>query len=254
MSVEPIPGERGAVVETDRSRLLVIGDYHAGIESILRSEGVELPSQAKSRRERLIELLTETEADRLVILGDLVHSIGEPWDSEREELRALFDAISVPVTLMKGNHDGEIEPFLAELDQRITVTAAGGTRIGSVGFVHGHTWPDPDVLEAEIVCMGHEHPTVRLEDSVGGSRLEQVWLRGALAPEAFETRYGEDDSQNPPAIDGELVVFPAFNGQSGGTWVNIDGQEFLSPFLPAGLADGEAYLLDGTRLGLYDEV
>jgi len=47
------------------------------------------------------------------------------------------------------------------------------------------------------------------------------------------------------------VVFPAFNDLSGGTWINVPGQTFLAPFLPDGLAEGEAYLLDGTRLGAY---
>lgn len=247
MSVEPIPGERAAVAETGEERLLVVSDYHAGIESVLRVEGVEIDSQAKKRRERVLGLLAETDADRLVVLGDLVHSIGDPWDSERDELRALFDALAVPVTLAKGNHDGEIESLLEETDHPVSVTPPGGRRLGSVGVVHGHTWPEEAVLGADIVCMGHEHPVVRLEDRVGGSRIERVWLRGGLDPAGFETTDGS-------AIDGELVIFPAFNDRSGGTWVNVDGQEFLSPFLPEGLDGGQAYLLDGTRLGSFRDV
>jgi len=52
----------------------------------------------------------------------------------------------------------------------------------------------------------------------------------------------------------ELVVLPAFNGLAGGTWINVEGQEFLAPFLPEGLSSGEAFLLDGTRLGDYRTV
>lgn len=247
MSVEPIPDERAAVARTDGETLLVIADYHAGIESVLRVEGVELGSQAETRRERVLNLLAETDADRLVILGDLVHAVGDPWESEREELAALFDAVAVPITLAKGNHDGKIDEFVEEYDY-VTVTEPQGTRIGSIGFVHGHTWPSPSVLEADIVCQGHEHPVVRLEDTVGGSRMEHVWLRGQLASDAFADAVPEAD------IDGELVVFPVFNDRSGGTWINVDGQEFLSPFLPDGLVDGEAYLLNGTRLGPFRSV
>lgn len=247
MSVEPIPDERAAVARTAGETLLVIADYHAGIESVLRVEGVELDSQADERRERVLNLLADTDADRLVILGDLIHAIGDPWDSEREELAALFDAVAVPIRLLKGNHDGQIEEFIEQYDH-VTVTEPQGIRIGSVGFVHGHTWPSRNVLEADIVCQGHEHPVVRLEDSVGGSRMEHAWLRGGLAPEAFADAVPEAE------IDGELVVFPVFNHRSGGTWINIEGQEFLSPFLPDGLADGEAYLLDGTRLGAFRSV
>ena len=96
------------------------------------------------------------------------------------------------------------------------------------------------------MCVAHEHPVVRLEDEVGGTRKERVWLRGRVAPDPFEAHHGES-----LALAGDMVVFPAYNDLSGGTWVNVDGQDFLSPFMPEGLADGEAYLLDGTRLGPY---
>lgn len=248
MGVEPVPGSPAAVVETGKERLLAVADYHAGLESVLRSEGVELASRGDERRARLLELVEGTEPGRVVVLGDLVHAIGDPWQAEREELAELFDALAVPVVVVKGNHDGDVEPFLESLGGDVTVTSTAGIRLGTVGFAHGHTWPAPEVLEADVVCVGHEHPVVRLADEVGGSRLERVWLRGRLDPAPFRSR---DDSLD---VDGELVVFPAFNDLSGGTWVNVDGQEFLSPFLPDGLADGEAYLLDGTRLGPYREV
>ncbi len=244
MGVEPVLHEPAGVVETGDEKILTVADYHAGIETVLRTEGVELASRGDQRRERLLALVAETAPDSVVILGDLVHAIGDPWRAERAELESLFDALSVPVTVVKGNHDGEIEEFLYDLDHDVTVTTTDGVRLGSVGFAHGHTWPGTDVLEAETLCIGHEHPVVRLEDEVGGARMERVWLRGALEPAVFEEHYSEDVT-----VDGDLVVFPAFNDLSGGTWVNVDGQAFLSPFLPEGFANGEAYLLDGTRLG-----
>ena len=250
-TVEPIPDQPAALATLSSGTALVIADYHAGIEAVLRAEGVEITSSADQRRERLLGLLAATDADRLIVLGDLVHAIGDPWDVEREEIEALFDALSVPVTLVKGNHDGEIEGLLESLDHEVTVTDAHGIRLGAIGFVHGHTWPSTEVLEADVVCMGHEHPVVRLEDSVGGRRIERVWLRGDIDPTPFLDHWADS---GPDRIDAELVVFPAYNDLSGGTWVNVDGQEFLAPFLPAGLPAGEAYLLDGTRLGDYRKV
>ena len=248
--VEPIPGEPAAVVETDE-RALCVADYHAGLEAAFGREGVSLPNQGDERREHLLSLLAETDAERVVFLGDLTHAIGTSGGVERDELEALLSAVAerVPITVVKGNHDGDIESLIAEMDGEIAVTPTGGIRVGRVGFAHGHTWPSRRVLEADVVCVGHEHPTVRLEDEVGGSRAERAWLRGRLDPEPFDEHYGEQSK-----IDGELVVFPAFNDLSGGTWVNVEGQEFLSSFLPDGLAEGEAYLLDGTRLGGYRRV
>jgi metallophosphoesterase superfamily enzyme len=250
VSVEPVPGEPAAVAETGDGRLLVVADYHAGLELSLRREGVELRPRAADRRERLLALLDRTDPDRLLLLGDTASSIGAPEREEADELRETLTAAGryCPVTLLKGNHDGEIEPLVEELSVDVEVVDGPGCRFGAVGFAHGHTWPAAEVLAAPTVCTAHEHPVVRLEDEVGGARKERVWLRGTVEPSGFGDRYDP-----PPAADTGLVVFPAFNDLSGGTWVNVEG-DFLSPFLPAGLAGGEAYLLDGTRLGDYRRV
>lgn len=247
--VEPIPGAPAAVADTGE-RALVIADYHAGIEIGLRADGVELRSRAEERREHLRSLIDEVDPDRVVFLGDLGHAIGTPTSEEREEVAGVLAAVQDrPVTVIRGNHDGDLDPLVAG-EERVDVTRAHGARLGDVGFAHGHTWPAPDVLDASVVCVGHEHPTVRLEDSVGGRRVERAWLRGRLCPEPFREHYGEE---RPIDAGAELVVFPAFNDLAGGTWVNVQN-EFLSPFLPEGLAGGQAYLLDGTRLGVFREV
>jgi putative SbcD/Mre11-related phosphoesterase len=240
--LEPVPGEPAAVADCGPERALVVADYHAGIEVGLRRDGVELDSRADRRRESLLGVLGERSVDRVVLLGDLGDSIGDPGREEREELRRLVAAVTerVPVTVAKGNHDGRIETVVGGVEG-VEITDGDGIRIGDVGFCHGHTWPAESVVAAPLVCTAHEHPLVRLEDSVGGRRTERVWLRGRLDPDGF-AEY--------PAVGDRLVVCPAFNDLSGGTAVNeTDG--FLSPFLPEGLADGEAYLLDGTRLGPY---
>ena len=258
--VEPIPDRPAATARLNGERALVIADYHAGIEAALRYEhGVEVESRAADRRERLRELLDRVDPDRIVFLGDLMHSIGGPGGAERGELEVLLESLERPVTVVKGNHDGGIEAILEEARERppgpgpsigdVTVTGGGGARVGGVGFVHGHAWPAPDVLSTEVVCVGHEHPHVRLVDEVGGRRVEPAWLRGPIAREPFDARY--DDLDWPASS--ELIVVPAFNDLVGGTWINAEG-EFLAPFLPDALADGEAYLLDGTRLGPYDRV
>jgi putative SbcD/Mre11-related phosphoesterase len=250
--VEPVPEEPAAIADLDGERALVLADFHAGIEQALRYEnGVEVTSRAEHRRRHVHRLLSETDADRLVILGDFMHSIGGPGGVERGEIEVFLESLSIPVTIVKGNHDGDIESVVEHARSprtpgdisEVTVTPGSGARIGNVGFCHGHSWPTPEVLGARVICVGHEHPRVRLTDEVGGSRSERVWLRGALSYEPFADRVGAWS-------DSDLVVFPAFNELMGGTWVNV-GQEFLCPFLPEGLGRGEAYLLDGTRLGPY---
>jgi metallophosphoesterase superfamily enzyme len=261
VTVEPVVDEPAAVADLGAERALLVADIHAGIEVGLRYErGVELDSRAAERRERLVDLIAETAADRLVVLGDLAHRIAAPDGDEREELAALIRAVTdrVPMTLVEGNHDaGVAAAFADDLD----VIGPEGGLLGdasepAVGVCHGHTWPDPKLLDADVVCTGHEHPQVRLEDAVGGSRVERAWLRGELDPAAF-TDAGDEADSGEDACDAdppELVVFPAFNERSGGTWVNVEGQSFLAPYLPAALPAADAYLLDGTRLGDYRQV
>ncbi len=249
--IDPVPGEPAATADLDGERALVVADVHAGIEAGLRYErGVELDSAADARRDRLCSLLDRTDADRLVVVGDLAHRIGDPSGAETAELRALVDAAldRAAVTLVPGNHDAGVAEALA--DRPVDVRDPTGWRAGPVGFAHGHTWPAPAVLGAESVVVGHEHPRVRLEDAVGGARSERAWLRGRLQSGPF----ADDGDVAWPASDPELVVVPAFNGRSGGTRVNVEAEAFLAPFLPDALADGEVYLLDGTRLGDYRRV
>jgi putative SbcD/Mre11-related phosphoesterase len=243
--VEPVLDARAATAEIPEGTALVLADYHAGIEAALRLEGVELRDASEQRRSRVLELLEESNADRLVVLGDLAHFVGAPMGDELAELEALLDALPVPLTLVPGNHDGAVAERLD-----IDVEDSHGIRLGDVGFVHGHTWPAPDVLEADVICSGHEHVAVRLVDEVGGSQIEPGWLRGPLDSAAFTDRPDYEGID----IHGEMIVFPAFNERSGGTQVNVSEQDFLSPFLPQGLEGGQVYLLDGTHLGDFEAV
>ena len=253
VSLEPIVDAPAAVANGPDERLLLIADYHAGFEAAARSEqGIELRSRATKRREQVLDLVEQTAPDRLVVLGDLTHRIGEPGTAERGELELLVEALDCPLLVAKGNHDGILEELLAtdsSLFGDVTVLPPTGARLGPFGMFHGHTWPDTTVLEAPVVCMGHEHPSVRLADEVGGRRIERVWLRGELDGTSLVDR-----DEKLAAIDGELVVFPAFNDLCGGTWVNVPEQAFLSPILPQALPDATAYLLDGTNLGPYHSV
>ncbi|MFP4530654.1 MAG: metallophosphoesterase [Halodesulfurarchaeum sp.] len=244
-AIEPIEGEPAAVADGPNGPILVLADYHAGIERSFRQEGVEVDSRADERRERLVSLLERVDPVQVLFLGDLGNHIGQPDGAELEELMDLEHALrNRDVLLVPGNHDGLLGDALD-----IEVADGTGARIGELGFVHGHTWPDPAVLDVSVLAVGHEHPCVRLEDEVGGSRIERVWLRGDGDPAPFENYHGTEIGG--PA---EVVVFPSFNELVGGTWVNVAGQEFLSPFLPEAAPTAQAYLLDGTRLGSYDSI
>lgn len=246
--IQPVPDSPAAIVDLDAERLVVIADFHAGFEAAVRSDqGIEIPSRAPERRDRLLSLIEEYQPDKLVVLGDLTHSIGRPGGAERAELEVLVEAIPVPILVAKGNHDGIIEEFVAtdpSLFGNVTILPSTGATLGNIGIVHGHTWPHPSLFDSEYLCVGHEHPCVRLADEVGGRQIERVWLRGECNPAPVSSYWGETIHS-----DAELIVFPAFNELCGGTWINVPDQSFLSPFLPDALDRSTVHLLDGTHLG-----
>lgn len=238
--IEPIPGEPAAIAELQTHDALLIADYHAGIEVGIRSEGVELTTQAPSRRDALLELIQSYQVKEVILLGDVGDSIAEPSGEERAEIVDLLEhlTVDVAVTITKGNHDGRIESITTDFD-RVQVVDGPGFSRDDIGFCHGHTWPAEEVVAASTLCTAHEHPLIRLEDDVGGFRYERVWVRGTLDQTGFP---------DYEKVGNEIVIFPTFNSLSGGTVVN-DADDFLSPFLPDGISNPTVYLLDGTRLG-----
>jgi len=153
-AVEPVVGEPAAVADLGDRRLLLVADVHAGIEVGLRYErGVELDSRADERRERLCGLIAETDADRLVILGDLAHRIAAPEGDEREELVELIRAVTdrVPMTLVEGNHDaGVAEAFADDLD----VIGAGGAYSAATAASATTTQPQVPALASSTAIRG----------------------------------------------------------------------------------------------------
>lgn len=252
--IQPIQGEPAALVTTRAMRLIVVADIHAGIEAALRYErGVELPSAAAARRYRLLGYCRDADPDGVVLLGDVGHSIAAPRGAESTELVRLLTALAThwPVTITPGNHDGDLSAWLADtaaidpaVRASISVSPPDGTVIDGVGFCHGHTWPHASVVAQPLICAAHEHPAVRLPDSVGGTIRSRAWLR-ATVDRAALTDGGEPDGTT------RFVLFPAFNRRSGSTWLSDRTDQLLSPYLPRVLEEGAVrmYLLDGTDLG-----
>jgi predicted MPP superfamily phosphohydrolase len=174
MAVEPIPGEPAAVAGLPGERALVLADYHAGLEVGLRSDGVELRSHAADRRESVLGLLSETAADRLIVLGDLGNAIGEPGSEERSEVEDLLGAVTerVPVTVVKGNHDGEIEAVTEPVDGDVTVTVSGSVTWGSLTDTPGprptYSTPTWSVRATNTLSSGWKTTLVALVPSVSG--------------------------------------------------------------------------------------
>lgn len=229
----------------NRERALVFADIHLGYEAGLRRRGVVVPSQTRSLLDRLLAAVERERPDRLVVLGDVKHTVpGASWQ-ERDELPRFFRELRerVPVEVVPGNHDGRLADLLGN---GVPVSPMAGKVLDGVAYMHGHTWPLPDLLRRRALVLGHDHLVVELRDEVGGRQRERVWVRTRLDPSKLPPRL------RPAARAGmEVIIAPACNPVLGGVPVN-GGGGFMGPLLRCGAVDvpnGEVHLLDGTYLG-----
>jgi putative SbcD/Mre11-related phosphoesterase len=236
---------------------LVLADLHLGIEYELSLSGINIPSQIEQRVGRTLRYLEMTNAQRVVLLGDVKHSIGTTSPLERSDIPQFLRSIAecAPVDIVPGNHDGGIE-YLIPRDTHfgIKIHSSRGCRIGDVGLVHGHTWPSADLLTCSNVILGHNHPIVRLADSLGYVSSKPVWIRTHFVESVFRERYPELNGYADPRV----IIMPAFNELVGGIAFNEATYDTLLGPLFAHhvilLEEAQAYLLDGTYLGTVDQL
>jgi len=220
--IEIVPNERAFFL--DELNALVIADLHMGYEYVLRKEGITLPESEGVLLQRIKRLIHKYGAKKLIILGDVKHSIGEYRNVH------LLEELNVTLYVAKGNHDGGLENLL-----NAKIYRAEGFRIGNYGFMHGHSWPAEDVMNARYVFMGHIHPEIELRDSMGKSHRYACHLVGTL------TEKGKKIYTREPKI----FVVAAFNPLVGSALVDPIG-----PLMKNKIIDNfEVYLLNGTYLG-----
>ena len=229
-----------AVVVEGSRRVLVIADLHFGIESDLAAHGVHIPSQSRARLERVKDCIRAAGADLLVLLGDVKHQVPGTSRQEFREIPHIFQELRemVDLCVAPGNHDGGIGRFLRDGE----LLPVRGALIDGVGYLHGHTYPAPD-LPGHPLVIGHHHPMVALRDEVGCA-LRTAALLMAPARSSCLRQENEDGGPATP-----VLVMPAFNELSGIDIQQLRGKN-LGPLsrcmdLPA----AEVYLTDGTYLG-----
>jgi len=223
-SLELIPGMR---IHSRRCMTmddtLIIADLHLGYESALANDGMHLPRvQTRRMVESLANLLDDLEPDRVVVLGDLKHEFSRNLDQEWRDVQSTLSMIqaSAEVVLVRGNHDN----YLATITSRMGIPLLDSFQIGDTTLVHGHV-----NCPSRPVIMGHEHPSIRLVDSVGAQIKLPCFLHH---PEM------------------EITVLPAFSPLALGTDMSsVEPGDFFSPIL-MGKDMGDAQIFTCSDIGL----
>jgi len=240
MALHFLPDGPALVVE-GTARVLVIADLHIGIESDLDVHGVHVPSQTRGRLDRVLACIDEGKPDLVLLLGDVKHAVPLTTRQEYHEIPDLLLEIRsrVPLRVVPGNHDGGIERFLQEGE----LLPMRGALIDGVGYLHGHTYPDPALL-GHLLVIGHHHPMVTLRDEVGCALRDRAYLlttadEGCLG-------LGGKVGTGPTRI----LVMPAFNEFTGFDLTRMK-ESNLGPLSRCmDFVRAEVFLTDGTYLGL----
>ena len=259
-----------AMLVDGEERLLLAADFHLGIEYELAKMGINIPYQTDRFLEELLALVREHQPDRLLLLGDIKHGVPITSFQEKREIPLFFSALQEEVDridVIRGNHDGNIQNLVPE---EIEIHPSRGLILGSdfkVAALHGHAWPYPRLLSADLMVMGHNHPAVQLNIPLGVRRTRRVGVRGrgdsgrcaedVLAQAGVKTEGDplEEFSERfeTEAKVGKVVIMPTFNDLMGGLPVNVETpKSLLGPLFRTGaieVEDFDVYLLDGSFLG-----
>ena len=175
-------------------RTLLVADAHFGKAVSFRKLGVPVPSGTTAETLSILsKAMNDTGAERIVFLGDFLHS-------KRSHAAGTLDAIHawreehahVDITLVRGNHDDRA----GDPPQHFRFDVVDGPiDLGPFALAH-----HPEPVEGRYVIAGHWHPCI----SVGGRVFDRLRLPCFW--------FGDDSGAQPRQSVGVLPAFGSFTG------------------------------------------
>ncbi len=133
---------------------MAVADLHYGFELSQRAAGWLIPFWGMGNIEsRLRKLIEEHQPDKLILVGDIVHS--NVAQKQAEAFVETLGHLGPELILIRGNHDRG----LRELDLTDSHTCSGYC------FNHGHL--DWAADESVVEVVGHLHPSWSFNDRAG---------------------------------------------------------------------------------------
>lgn len=276
--ITPIPHQPALLVKEAKHKTLVIADLHIGWEMALSQKGIHIPTQTPRLLSKLINLTSSCKPEKLLILGDVKHTVATAEIGEWHDVPDFFNELKKQIKeicVIRGNHDGNLEALLPE---NIKILSATGIALDEVGFFHGHRWPSPTLLKCKTLIMGHVHPIVAFRDPAGFRITRQVWIKvncdkiqlTKVLLEKHKIKIEKNPEETlwkhckikPKTL--QLFIMPSFNEFLGGRPLNerklgrnTKTERIVGPVLRSEAVDmenAETYLLDGTFLGTLNQL
>jgi len=247
-----VPGDAALVFNQAGESTLLISDLHLGLEKEMAKKGFSLPAYSIKMVERVKGIAESYGMKRLMVLGDVKHSVGKVEDIDWGVVPWFFDTmldLFESVGVVPGNHDGGIKTVLPP---RVALFPSHGTVIGEgrgrIGVAHGHAWPSEEAIASRNLVIGHSHFTYELKDALGARSREPVWVSSTYdIAELMEAAGYESRAKG----EGKLTVMPPFNRLVGGQPINRSRSFEFGPVLSSrsvSLEGADIFLMDGTRV------
>lgn len=185
-----------------RRATLLLADTHFGKAATFRQAGLAVPHGTTARMlQRWTDLMQEFAPERVIILGDFVHSSTRAelgFESELIRWRKRYRELRL--TLIRGNHDrGQGELFTA-----LQLELLGEPHVEEPFALCHH--PDREIPDHLYAIAGHLHPGTTIEEAGRGRLTLPCFLVGSRV--TILPAFGEftGAARTPPAPGNRLFV------------------------------------------------
>ncbi|USH00286.1 metallophosphoesterase [Thermococcus argininiproducens] len=201
-------------LNTSFGKVLVLGDPHIAFEL---SRGLRVRTWFEKT---LAEFVKSKRPDLLIVLGDVKEPIGLGTFTKKLLMEFFSELTEFRIVITKGNHDGKIEEITAKFEN---IKVVDYFILDNMLFLHGHQ--SLPKVEFKRAILGHIHPAVSVKI---GNRTKKAKCFFKI---------------------GNFLILPTVNPYIEGFDVR-EGIKMV-PFLKRS-SEGEAYLPDGTYLGVIE--
>lgn len=157
----------------ERAATLLVADLHWGKTAVFRAAGIPIPEDVLAEDLRRLGLLIRaTSAQRVIVLGDLIHAQKGLTSACINMISEWRQALPVRMGVVLGNHDRGLRRIPADWSiEQLGDMACEGP------FCFRH---EPIPVSNHHVWAGHVHPMLKLSGGPDKLRLPCFWLRQSM--------------------------------------------------------------------------
>lgn len=191
---------------------LIVSDLHLGKTGHFRKSGIAIPQNLyKEDLQRLLFQIQYFKPERIIVVGDLFHSVANKELGLFEKWRNDFQ--SLHIDLVKGNHDILKKEWYSSVNISVTTDHLS---VANFCFVHDIEEACDDTEGIDYYFSGHIHPCVALK-GLGRQALK------------FPCYY----------FNKEFAILPAFGKFTGTALINKKAADVVYAIIPPDVAKGE---------------